>query len=1061
MTLKQLGAVCLIAGASLCALLSAALAGPRTDNRHPVGWERMHRPVRAQRAQLDPYGTVQIPKDIQSYFDGGAAPDDQVDNPEGDGHAPQILPNNGPRPQRSELVGSNVRVNNTAGDPAGICNSETHMAALGNYMVAGWNDGLNFGTPPGNSGYSYSVDGGLSWIDGGVPPNTGYPTGRYEGDPVLAVDNAGNFYYANLFTPDGSQSGLSVNHGKFAGFVFTWDPPVVPVQTATDFLDKEWIAVDPVNGNIYMSYTRFLGAGGDQVEFTYSTNQGATWSVPQVLTNPALIGIQGSRPVVDAAHGVHVIYYAEDNFTFVDGQRMRSSSDMGVTFGAEAVVAAPIYTNYGSGPPGYNRTNCNGFASVAVDRSGGPRNGNLYATWAEAVDFYDDNLGGNGVVNEVENNGTPATANPFTLGNNLLGSLASTADQDWFKFNAVAGQTVEFYMAPNGSAEEGFLRLFAFGGATAQRVAVSHFSGGQAVIVYTIPTSGTYFLRALNFDGVATHVGAYVVYTGLHLPVVADVARDCRDVMLTSSSDGGATWTPRTVVNDDAALFDNSFPEVAVDGIGKVHVDWYDHRNDPGSGILTDMYYSRSQDGGATFPASVRINDGPSLNWSNVSSNLQPNMGDYSALVADGMNVYGNFADGRQGSPDSWFVPISGGFTVQCPTAVGARCPGDTVSYTYHVCSNDPFPAYLIFSYTNSAGSDCARTDSALINPGECRDISFSCVIPRCTKNNEIVFDAAYSLSNCRDQVVRCSLTQPVNHNQLYTFGNCAQGRIAQPGESVALNWNFCVQGVLVCPDSLFCDLFDSQGWLFSGPQHQEGPLALGCVGAGGQIDVPANCAPGDSTIVYFICHNTCGDIVDTCATVIKCQPITPVRMTNIDIEAGHRFIEVKWTAFIEGASSFRVSRSATRAGSYAQIGSDIDGGRGSDFSLRDESVRPATEYWYKVGYNTSGNWTWSQPIRVKTPAAVFSFSAARPNPTRGATRLDYEIERTGTARLEIYNLNGQRIRTLLDGPAEAGTGSVTWDGRTASGDRAPAGAYFARLSSAGKVANQRIMLLR
>ena len=65
MTLKQLGTVCLIVGASLCALVSVALAGPRTDNRHPVGWERMHRPVRAQRAQLDPYGSVQIPKDIQ------------------------------------------------------------------------------------------------------------------------------------------------------------------------------------------------------------------------------------------------------------------------------------------------------------------------------------------------------------------------------------------------------------------------------------------------------------------------------------------------------------------------------------------------------------------------------------------------------------------------------------------------------------------------------------------------------------------------------------------------------------------------------------------------------------------------------------------------------------------------------------------------------------------------------------------------------------------------------------------------------------------------------------
>ncbi|MDQ1396684.1 MAG: hypothetical protein QOG64_1943, partial [Acidimicrobiaceae bacterium] len=57
---------------------------------------------------------------------------------------------------------------------------------------------------------------------------------------------------------------------------------------------------------------------------------------------------------------------------------------------------------------------------------------------------------------------------------------------------------------------------------------------------------------------------------------------DKADVFLTRSTDGGATWSPRVRVNDDAGLNDQFMPTLAVSPDGsRVFFGWYDRRNDP------------------------------------------------------------------------------------------------------------------------------------------------------------------------------------------------------------------------------------------------------------------------------------------------------------------------------------------------------------------------------------------------------------------------------------------------------------------------------------------------
>jgi subtilisin family serine protease len=82
------------------------------------------------------------------------------------------------------------------------------------------------------------------------------------------------------------------------------------------------------------------------------------------------------------------------------------------------------------------------------------------------------------------------------------------------------------------------------------------------------------------------------------------------------------------------------------------------------------------------------------------------------------------------------------------------------------------------------------------------------------------------------------------------------------------------------------------------------------------------------------------------------------------------------------------------------------------------------------------------------------------PNPSASASVIRYSLpSRTGAAELAIFDLRGRLVQRL---PADrAGTGSVVWDGRDASGRLVPTGIYFARLTAAGTESTARILRLR
>jgi hypothetical protein len=83
------------------------------------------------------------------------------------------------------------------------------------------------------------------------------------------------------------------------------------------------------------------------------------------------------------------------------------------------------------------------------------------------------------------------------------------------------------------------------------------------------------------------------------------------------------------------------------------------------------------------------------------------------------------------------------------------------------------------------------------------------------------------------------------------------------------------------------------------------------------------------------------------------------------------------------------------------------------------------------------------------------------PNPFNPTTRLRWEQESSGAARLRIYDARGRLVRTLVDAWRPAGPHEQAWNGRDDAGHGVASGAYFVRLETGARTLSQRVMLVR
>ncbi len=101
-------------------------------------------------------------------------------------------------------------------------------------------------------------------------------------------------------------------------------------------------------------------------------------------------------------------------------------------------------------------------------------------------------------------------------------------------------------------------------------------------------------------------------------------------------------------------------------------------------------------------------------------------------------------------------------------------------------------------------------------------------------------------------------------------------------------------------------------------------------------------------------------------------------------------------------------------------------------------------------------------------PAIPSSFELYqnRPNPFNPATTIDFYINGSGDGgfdlvKLEIFNILGQSVRTLINESLYPGQHSIIWDGKNENGSQMASGVYLYRLKIGDTSKARKMMLLK
>lgn len=100
-------------------------------------------------------------------------------------------------------------------------------------------------------------------------------------------------------------------------------------------------------------------------------------------------------------------------------------------------------------------------------------------------------------------------------------------------------------------------------------------------------------------------------------------------------------------------------------------------------------------------------------------------------------------------------------------------------------------------------------------------------------------------------------------------------------------------------------------------------------------------------------------------------------------------------------------------------------------------------------------------PFDEQNNPTVFVLYQNYPNPFNPETRLRYQLTQPNRVLLQVFNLLGQEVRTLVDENKPAGFYEETWDGKDNHGLRVASGVYLYKLESGDSNLTKKMLLLQ
>jgi hypothetical protein len=157
-----------------------------------------------------------------------------------------------------------------------------------------------------------------------------------------------------------------------------------------------------------------------------------------------------------------------------------------------------------------------------------------------------------------------------------------------------------------------------------------------------------------------------------------------------------------------------------------------------------------------------------------------------------------------------------------------------------------------------------------------------------------------------------------------------------------------------------------------------------------------------------------------------KSTQVIPVEFAAFSAEAQERNVMLQWKTSTEtNSASFEVERTISGTNSWSAVGSVRAAGttvETKSYSYLDKGLNSA-KYQYRLKQiDLDGSYSYSSVVEVEVGLPVtFGMSQNYPNPFNPTTRIEYQVPADARVTLELYDITGQRVASLVNTEMTAG----------------------------------------
>jgi hypothetical protein len=195
------------------------------------------------------------------------------------------------------------------------------------------------------------------------------------------------------------------------------------------------------------------------------------------------------------------------------------------------------------------------------------------------------------------------------------------------------------------------------------------------------------------------------------------------------------------------------------------------------------------------------------------------------------------------------------------------------------------------------------------------------------------------------------------------------------------------------------------------------------------------------------------------------------VELVSFSAIGGYEEVTLEWETRSEfNNREWRIVRATEVDGEFRSIATIVAEGKPHHYHYTDSSLAGGTDYFYKLGdVDENGNIKWHGPVIATAKLCrIVSFAIPQnfPNPFRKSTTIRFSVsgrshKQSRYVKLQIFDIAGRLINTLVNGERRSGAHEIEWDGEDEHGEKVRSGVYFCRLSAENHTETRKIMVVK